>query len=268
MPSQRNIYTVTAPDALETTPDPVETTAPPTRQASRALSLLEVLLCSGFPTQILIGGLLVALGARATTDGSLPFGFVVALSLLDTLAIVVLVALFLRLRGESPGRVLLGAGPRWPEAWRGIAYLPVVFGLVILLGTLVRALAPWLHNVPQNPLQAMLTSPTRVAIFAVVVVLAGGVREEVQRAFVLHRFDQDLGGARVGLVVFSVAFGLGHLTQGFDAALITGALGFLWGVVYLARRSMVAPAVSHSLFNLIEIALYQYASKNGLLPPT
>ena len=97
--------------------------------------------------------------------------------------------------------------------------------------------------------------------------LAGGVREEVQRAFILHRFDQDLGGARLGLALFSIAFGLGHLTQGLDAALITGMLGLLWGVMYLRRRSMVAPAISHSLFNLIEIALYQYASKHGLLPP-
>lgn len=259
---------MTASDTFETSPDPAETTVPPAPRTSRALSLLEVLICSGFPTQILIGGLLVALGARVTTDGTLPFGFVVAVSLLDTLAIVVLVALFLRLRGESVGTVLLGRGPIGPEVRRGITYLPLVFGLVIGLGTLIRLLAPQLHNVPQNPLQAMLTSPLRVAVFAVVVVLAGGVREEVQRAFILHRFDQDLGGARVGLAIFSVAFGLGHLTQGYDAAIITGSLGLLWGAIYLARRSMVAPAVSHSLFNLLEIALYQYASKAGLLPPT
>ena len=138
--------------------------------------------------------------------------------------------------------------------------------IVITLGSLVQSLAPWLHNVQENPLQKMLTSPWRVATFALVVVLAGGVREEVQRAFILHRFEQDLGGVRLGLVLFSVAFGLGHLTQGRDAAIITGSLGFFWGLLYLSRRSMIAPAVSHAFFNLIEIAIYQYASKNGLLP--
>jgi len=264
--SQRNIYMVTTPDAADATTQPLDTPVPQAPRTSRALSLLEVLLCSGFPTQLLIGGLLVALGARPASANLLPFGFVVAVSLLDTLAIVVLVSAFLRLRGERPADVLLGRGPLWPEVRRGIAYLPVVFALVIAMGAIIQKLAPWLHNVPQNPLQAMLTSPWRVAVFALVVVLAGGLREEIQRAFILHRFDQDLGGARVGLVVFSVAFGLGHLTQGFDAALITGTLGLLWGVLYLARRSMVAPAISHSLFNLLEIALYQYASKNGLLP--
>lgn len=259
---------VTVPDALDTTPGPVDAPVPEAPRASRALSLLEVLICSGFPTQVLIGALLIGLGARVVHDGTLPFGFVVAVSLLDTLAIVVLVVAFLRLRGESAGAVLLGRGPIGPEVRRGIAYVPLIFAVMIGLGALLQALAPWLHNVPQNPLQAMLTSPGRVVLFAVVVVLAGGVREEVQRAFILHRFEQDLGGARLGLLLFSVAFGLGHLTQGMDAAIITGSLGALWGLVYLARRSIIAPAVSHALFNLLEIALYQYASRAGLLPPT
>ncbi len=258
---------VIAPDAADAAPDPFESPVQPAPRASRALSLLEVLLCSGFPTQVLIGGLLVALGGRVSTADGLPFGFVVTVSLLDTLAIVVLVIGFLRLRGERAGDVLLGRGPRWPEVRRGLTFLPLVFVVVIAMGTLVQHVAPWLHNVPQNPLQAMLTSPGRVALFALVVVLAGGVREEVQRAFILHRFDRDLGGAPLGLLLFSVAFGLGHLTQGFDAALITGTLGLMWGLLYLARRSMIAPAVSHALFNLIEIGLYQYASRQGLLPP-
>jgi membrane protease YdiL (CAAX protease family) len=258
---------VSAPDAVDTPSQPLEAPLPDAPRVSRALSILEVLLCSGFPTQLLIGGLLIGLGFRVTSGAALPFPFVVAVSLLDTLAVVVLVVIFLRLRGESAGLVLLGPGPVWNEVRRGVMYVPIVFALVIALGALVQALAPWLHNVPQNPLQAMLTSPWRVALFALVVVLAGGVREEVQRAFILHRFDQDLGGARLGLVLFSVAFGLGHLTQGFDAAIITGTLGLLWGVIYMRRRSMVAPAVSHSLFNLIEIAIYQYASRHGLLPP-
>lgn len=255
------------PDAVGTPDQPLDAPVPGRAPAARALSLLEVMICSGFPTQLLIGGLLVTLGAGVTGATALPFGFVVAVSVLDTAAILALVTLFLRMRGERPAVVLLGRGPLGPEIRRGLLYVPVVFAVVLGLGTAMQALAPWLHNVPRNPLQAMLTSPWRVAVFAVVVVLAGGVREEVQRAFILHRFDQDLGGARVGVVLFSVLFGLGHLTQGYDAGLITGTLGLLWGLMYLRRRSMVAPAVSHSLFNLIEIALYQYASRAGLLPP-
>ena len=41
--------------------------------------------------------------------------------------------------------------------------------------------------------------------------------------------------------------------QGYDAAIMTGALGFTWGAFFLRRGSIVAPMVSHSLFNLLEV---------------
>jgi len=93
-------------------------------------------------------------------------------------------------------------------------------------------------------------------MFACVALLAGGVREEVQRAFILTRFERDLGGPIVGLAVTSIAFGAGHALQGWDAALATGLLGAVWGVIYVRRRSAIAPMVSHAGFNSLEIVRY------------
>ena len=50
-----------------------------------------------------------------------------------------------------------------------------------------------------------------------------------------------------------VAFGLGHWVQGLDAVVTTGTLGAFWAIVYLRRRSSVAPIVSHAGFNSLEI---------------
>jgi membrane protease YdiL (CAAX protease family) len=90
-------------------------------------------------------------------------------------------------------------------------------------------------------------------MFLLVVIVAGGVREELQRAFLLHRFRGDLGQPWMGVFITSLAFGLGHTLQGYDAAIITGALGALWGVVYILRGSAIAPIVSHSLYNSAEL---------------
>ena len=57
----------------------------------------------------------------------------------------------------------------------------------------------------------------------------------------------------MGWVITSLAFGLGHTLQGWDAAILTGALGATWGVLYLTRGSAVASIVSHSLFNSGEL---------------
>ena len=123
-------------------------------------------------------------------------------------------------------------------------------------------LAPFLHNVPQNPLQDMIRRPRDAGVFAVVVVIAGGVREEIQRAFILHRFDEWLGGAYVGVVVWSLLFGVGHLLQGYDVAIATALMGAFWAIVVTVRaKIVVAPLVSHSSFNLLELAQYLAAGR-------
>ena len=58
------------------------------------------------------------------------------------------------------------------------------------------------------------------------------------------------------MIVASIAFGAGHYVQGADATVATAGLGAFWAIVYLRRRSVVAPMVSHSGFNLLEIVLF------------
>jgi membrane protease YdiL (CAAX protease family) len=216
-----------------------------------------VLLCSGYPTQLALGVLLIVGGLTPIReDGTWSLAHVAVLSLADTLLLTGLCVLFLIARGERPAAIFLGARAPSREALLGVLLIPLVFTVVALLALLIQQFAPWLRNVPDNPLATLITGPGSIAMMVVVVALAGGVREEIQRAFILHRFEQHLGGAVVGLVVFSAAFGAGHLLQGRDAAIMTGALGLLWGVIYLQRRSVVAPVVSHAAFNVIQVLYY------------
>ena len=81
----------------------------------------------------------------------------------------------------------------------------------------------------ENPLQDLIQTPAQALILAIVATISGGLREEIQRAFILHRFEQYLGGAHVGLILYSLVFGLGHSLQGWDAVLTTAMLGAFWG---------------------------------------
>ena len=221
----------------------------------RVVAFIEVLICSDVMTQYAIGGTLLALGYRAKLPGGqLNVGYVVALSLGDAVLLVGLILLLLYAHGERPRDVLFGRRPMAGEGVLGLLLIPMAFGIAVLVMLTVRRFAPSLHNVPDNPLQGLLNSPRDAWLFALVVLVAGGVREEVQRAFLLHRFDVWLGGGTAGLVVTSIAFGAGHFDlQGVDAGIATGLLGAFWGVVYLRRRSSVAPIVSHAGFDLLQI---------------
>jgi membrane protease YdiL (CAAX protease family) len=175
---------------------------------------------------------------------------------LDTILLVGLVFFFLRAHGESPRETLLGRRPVLREALAGIILLPLMLVLVVLVLATVLTFAPELHNVPRNPFEDMLQTRRSAFGFAIVAMIAGGLREEIQRGFILHRFEQYLGGGVLGVVIYSVLFGLGHLEQGFDAAIATALLGAVWGTVYLARRSIIAPLVSHAGFNLAQLVKY------------
>ncbi len=104
----------------------------------------------------------------------------------------------------------------------------------------MRAVAPWLHTVKESPIAQYMQNPYDAAIFLVVVVLAGGVREELQRGFFLHRFQRVLGGVRFGQAAalggYTLLFGALHFDQGLDVAIAVGSLGLLWGLLYLKRR--------------------------------
>ena len=73
---------------------------------------------------------------------------------------------------------------------------------------------PWLHDVKDNPFEDLIDSRADAGLFAIVAIVGGGIREEIQRAFILRRFEQHLGGAAVGLALFSIVFGVGTCAAG------------------------------------------------------
>lgn len=217
------------------------------------LALLQIVACSGYPTQILTMTALMLMGFRHVAnpnDWSLVY--VSTLLLIDSVMLVGLVIAFLRMHGERPTDVFLGMHPVGGEVLRGILLVPMVFVTVLVIAALVQRFAPGLHS-EVNPFQTLIRTPNGVIVVGALSIVVGGLREEIQRAFVLHRFTQ-IGTPVIGLIIFSVLFGLGHQVQGWDAVIMTAALGAIWGAVYLRRRSLVAPAVCHGAFDVIQVA--------------
>jgi membrane protease YdiL (CAAX protease family) len=220
-------------------------------------AFVEVFLCSGFPTQLLVFAALTQFGLSSkSADGGLAPAFIVVWALTDMVLVLGLVYVFLRAHGEPVRDFVLGERRASTEITLGVMLIPVAFAVVIVVLAAVLLLRPSLNNVPVNPFERMLQTPRDAAIFALVVMFAGGVREEVQRGFIIRRFDQYLGGGLLGIGIYSVVFGLGHIEQGYAASIATGTLGAVWGFVYYSRRSIVAPMISHAGFNLGQLVKY------------
>jgi len=229
---------------------------PHVRLLPRWFAAAQAVLVCGIPTQLAVAVVLLLGFNMPIYDGDgLSLEFFATLSLFDTALIALLIRLFLILSGEESRDVFLGPRKVFGEMWRGLALLPVAYLGVTLMATGLRAVAPWLHTVKQSPIEGFLKTPFDAAIFFVVVVLAGGVREEFQRAFIIHRFRQRLGGGLVGLAIYSLLFGLLHFDQGWDVAIAVGSLGLLWGILYIKRGSAVMSMTNHASFNAAQVII-------------
>jgi len=225
------------------------------RPGGRWLALAEMALCSGFLTQLILSILVQALGIRqADASGILSLSFVAAVSLSDTVLVVGLMVWLTRRRGERPSTLWLGSRPVLQEARIGLFSAPLLLLAVGAILGIVQRVAPYLHNVPENPLEAIARGSIADAIgLGVVAIVAGAVREELQRAFLQDRFERHFGPPAAGVVVMSTLFGLGHVLQGWDAVIATAVLGGVWASIYVSRRSIVVPLVGHACFNSLEI---------------
>lgn len=229
----------------------------------RVFAAIQVFLVSGIPTQIIVFGLLIGTGSVMGADGTwvtadpnkISLQFFAMSSLLDTALIAIFIRVLLAISGERSHDVFLGNRRTRREMALGLALIPALYGLVIVMTLAVQTWFPSLHNVAKNPFEAYMDTPLKAGVFIMVVMLAGGVREELQRAFIIHRFEQSLGGAWVGLLIYGVIFSLFHVQQGIDVALIVGVLGLVWGLLYIRRRSAVANMVSHAGFDVAQVLL-------------
>ncbi|HEX5069090.1 MAG TPA: CPBP family intramembrane glutamic endopeptidase [Vicinamibacterales bacterium] len=239
------------------------------RPLPKWLVALEVVAISGIPTQIIVAAILffaTDLGRAGGTDDPMTrimsLEFTAGTTLLDTALIALMIRVFLEISGEDSRTVFLGHRRILPEVVRGLLWLPVV---LILASAVAYGLSqvPVLHNVESNPLGGFMGSPFEAMIFIIVVALGGGCREELQRAFILHRFEQGLGGIKVGLVLFSVLFASLHLPQGRDVAITVGLLGVFWGLLYIKRRSAVMSITNHAAFDVVQVAMGAIARSIG-----
>jgi len=240
-------------------PIPAAVVPVPAPVMPRWVAILQAIAISGIPTQLVIVIALWFTTDLIVIDDSglrMSLQFMATLMLLDTALIALMIRVFLEFSGEDSKSMFIGHRPVFGEILRGLLFLPVVFIGVTALVLGIRAVAPGLHTVEVNPLTQFMQSPLEGAIFIVVVILGAGIKEELQRAFVLRRFEQRLGGMRWGLVVTTVVFGVLHAPQGIDVAITIGFLGLFWGVLYMKRQSAIMSMTNHAAFDAAQVAQY------------
>lgn len=232
-----------APSALRRSPD----------VGDRIMAVVEILFACGILTNIAAVAFVATVFEIRPDDllknPQMMFYFLLA----DTVFLLMTIHLFLRQHHQSFRD--LGLQPRALATNVGLGLLSVV-GLMVLTGVASVTFRDFFPEYYQqnNPMLEGIKTPADLGFFIASGILAGGVREEIQRAFVLTRFQRYLFGLWPGLILWSAFFGYMHYsTQGLQGAVITGLIGLCLGLLFIWRRSLYGPITGHAAFNTIQL---------------
>ncbi len=220
----------------------------------RLQALLEVLLISGLvssffatlPFTVIHGRSLLSVADAETIS---------AFILVEASITLLLMLLVLRMHGERFRDLGLRSDQWKSHAAFGLALVPILFLVNALVAGGFRVFLPK-YFLERNPLIDMVKTRQDLVFFICSALYAGGFKEELQRAFILTRFRENLGGIRVGLVIWSLAFGAGHYVQGLQGIVVASAYGMLFGILYIARGSLIAPMVAHAVYDVLALLGY------------
>lgn len=172
--------------------------------------------------------------------------------------------------------LLRGSGERFADL--GLSYATLRDALrtrqVYLAAVLLLVLQPfvslafwWLSGTAPhpNPLADTMTTEN-LPSWVLLSVFGGGVREELERAFCITRFERAFGavGLVAAILVDAVLFGRGHWNQGTAGMITTGVMGLAFSLVFLWRRRAADAMVAHAALDLIVLfALYARPTQAG-----
>ncbi len=223
------------------------------RAVRRAEAFFEVLV-AGFGGWLLVMLTISLMGLQDSEILSSPVGL--AGALIAEATITLLLIRFLEISSFS-GDGGVFALLRWSpaELLIGLASVPFLFLAVIFSGLAFELTFPQYAS-EGNPLLEKINTMLDLAVFIIAGVYAGGIKEEVQRGFILLRFEKHLGGIAAGLVLWSLVFGLGHYEQGWSSAFSAGVLGLIFGCIFLWKRNLLTAISVHAVYDVAVLLFY------------
>jgi membrane protease YdiL (CAAX protease family) len=190
----------------------------------------------------------------AIKQGTVGFSLTAVSTIARDLALLALI-LFFAWRNREPLRrlgwtfrhgrrdILLGIG----------LFVPFFYGAAFLESLLIRAG----FTVPSTPMPTFLTMvDTAQMLLATLLVMVVAVAEEtIFRGYLMLRFKGITGSSAVAVILSAFIFSLGHGYEGSAGVVTVGVMGAVFALVYLWRKSLVAPMMMHFVQDFVAIVV-------------
>lgn len=176
----------------------------------------------------------------------------------STLSAMILATILLKRRGSGWGAL----GFRWPKSWLNIAGLTILSMVFFVICTQAIGVLGdrYFEDVNTGTRFDHIEGNLQAYIIIMVLVWTHGsfFEELLFRAFAITKASDFLGGRWpadiTALLLSSIFFGYRHAYyQGIYGALVTGAGGFAFGLLYLwfGRKNILPLIFAHGIFNTL-----------------
>ena len=174
-------------------------------------------------------------------------------SILNDLGLISLVFYFIWRNGESLHRIGLTLRNFSKEAgWGLLLFIPVVY-TTNYLGNLLRGAG--LSAPAKLPSFLMAKGHGGLFLAVVLVVVVAIVEETIFRGYLIQRLNTATRRPWAAVVLSSAIFSIGHGYEGTAGVITIFCLGTILAVVYLWRKSLIAPMILHFCIDFSSIVL-------------
>jgi len=194
----------------------------------------------------------MALSFFAVKQGSLSFVLVAFATIMRDLSLVSLILLFIWRNNE-------------PVTWIGWTLKnirkEIALGIVLFIpfslatGLFEKGMQAMGLSVPATPLPSFLAARGMVEfLLALILVVIVAIAEEtIFRGYLLLRLKAVTANSTAAALLSAAIFSLGHGYEGSAGVVTVGVMGLVFALIYIWRKSLVAPIVMHFLQDFIGI---------------
>jgi membrane protease YdiL (CAAX protease family) len=190
----------------------------------------------------------------AIRQGSLSFVLVASATILRDLALVSLILFFIWRNSEPIDWIGWTFKNVWKEIALGIGLFIPLFFTANLLETALMAVG---FSSPSTPLPSLLATGgmTESLLGLILVVIVAIAEETIFRGYLILRLNAVTASPAAAVLLSAVIFSLGHGYEGSAGVATIGFMGLVFAIVYIWRKSLIAPVVMHLLQDFIGIVL-------------
>ena len=193
------------------------------------------------------------------SEGGNPRFLMLSCSLIfNNLAYMALIAFFLWRNGEPFANIGWKFDGLKKEAALGVGlFLPLIF-CVWLIEKGFRLLG-FSSHMNDPPKFLAFREPLEILLASALIVVVAIAEETIFRGYLMLRLNKITGNLSAAVVISSVLFSLGHGYEGPATMATIFISGMVVALIYVWRKSLVAPMVIHLLIDLYPLALISLA---------